>query len=165
MSNITEKANNTMISDTNDFQDCLNKKDFGTVVRSTEFVEMGVSLLFDPVKEMKDYFIARVILDGRYLDTFTEQPELVAKHLNVVLDPVVAEELRNEDTYELLHETTDRWAVTNGYFCDPVAGPAVWIAATVVAGIVAGTFVYTIYPICRADEIVFDRSAEADAKL
>lgn len=59
-------------------------------------------------------FVAHVIYDGRYLDSFTLEPDTVADHLGVILAPEVEQSLRGRDRSLVLAEITDRMTQTYG---------------------------------------------------
>jgi len=174
MLNISEKTDRIKNKSIGLFKG-TNIADFTGEIDNSTLFEVGLSFLFDPVQEVKDYFISKVIFDGRYLDTFTKQPDLVAKELGVTLDAAVAEELRNGDAYELLAETDNRLKERIGQaILDNklygVATPAMDMstgAAIVVAGVIAiAVIVKIIYPLCETQgEDIVDNSPEANFKL
>jgi len=52
-----------------------------------------------------DDFVMRVIYDGRFIDSFTIEPDTVAARLGLELAPEVAETVRGADPIEMLDRT------------------------------------------------------------
>src|SRR6185437_2155233 len=61
-----------------------------------------------PLCTTVDMFVADVIYDGRFLDSFTTAPERVAEQLGIQPTPEVLEVLRGRDSRHVLSETTAR---------------------------------------------------------
>ncbi len=64
------------------------------------------NIQFGAVCKTQEDFVSRVIFDGRYLDTFTEQPELTAERIGVTINPAIADQMRGRDPMPILSATT-----------------------------------------------------------
>lgn len=126
-----------------------------------------------PVYLTVEEFVAHVIYDGRFLSTFTSEPEGVAELLGVALAPDVLEGVRDRNRIHLLAEATEKMTQEYGerkQITDPVLPDIVAdIGGTIVVAIVIGGGAIAITAIvCIATaqaHVVEDHSSNADLKL
>lgn len=116
-------------------------------------------------------FVARVIVDGRFLETFTVEPAAVARALRVDVAPEVLDDLCGQDPCEVLARTTPIIGEEIQVAPDgPVA--AAWIVGVVIGAAivgVVGVVIYTAAGTALPDAVcevgVTDESPDADSKL
>jgi len=131
--------------------------------------------LLDPCRvcETKDQFVAQVIYDGRFLDSFTIEPATVAQKLGLEVAPDVLDAVHGEDptalladvTTKMTEEYTTRMAVTIGdgpHNLDPLLC-AIPIFAAVAVGVVIATA--AVGPYGWNSPHFHDGSPNADEKL
>lgn len=121
-------------------------------------------IIYDKVED----FVAHVIYDGCFLESFSEDPEYVADRLGVGLDPGVAQALRGRDRGAVLAEVTEKLTREHAErTVTSVTRPTIYAdfgisTAVVVGAIAVGVIVVAV---CGHTEIVTDNSADADRKL
>jgi hypothetical protein len=121
-----------------------------------------------PVCLSVEEFVAQVIYDGRFLDTFTVEPQGVAELLGIEIVPDIVKDIRDRDPVQVLAETTAR--MTSEYGQRDVIGiglPDVHadfgISATVVVGAIAIAIIVCV--VVDHTPVVTDDSPNADLKL
>lgn len=113
-------------------------------------------------------FVTHVIYDGRFLDTFSVEPEGVAELLGVEIVPDVVEDLRGRDPVQVLAETTAR--MSSDYGRRDVIGiglPDVHADFGISTAVVVGAIAIAVI-VCVATgktPVVTDDSPNADSKL
>lgn len=91
-----------MITIVKEIQECSITKPPNNILDNATKVQNDVHV---PVCKNQQDFVSRVILDGRYLDTFTEEPRLTAKHLDLTIDSSLAEQLRGKNPTPIISAT------------------------------------------------------------
>jgi len=138
------------------------------VPASTSTVEtFSNSLPLTPTYASIEDFVAHVIYDGRFLSTFTTDPDGVAESLGISITSDVSAVLRGRDRGLVLSEVTER--MTREYSTKatlrhtPDVHADFGISGIVVIGAIA--IIVVVDVACGSTPIVTDNSAEFDSKL
>jgi len=119
-----------------------------------------------------DEFVMHVIYDGRFIDSFTIEPDTVAAKLGLELAPEVAETVRGADPIEMLDRTNQTMtsdlmvcqSLDIGGGCPDVLSPRIVKVRYVIQGIqVAVSIVEIVKSETRV--MVQDEAPDADGKL